>query len=533
MQTDPIPVVRQSREIRLRTVTTGRPGKFIPVAAFNLLRGDSCTGRVNVAVDMSETYEVLLNQMQARISSWFIPYTADERFERSMAIYERSFAGEKKTDDDDAEVIPYIMQKAFPATPGSHAIYKSLGLSAKAGALINPVYERAYNIVENFRRRQRSKDLDMLALDNTALTPAHWGPSTFSNIVPDFDDGIIAGELPLTVVSTQIPVKGVGVTSAHAAPSSTNVKLSGETTARTTSVFSGADVRVAANGAGAAAWPAVFAELGANSVSVSLANLDQARELVDWAKKREGYEGHPDAYVIDAMMQGLPIADLEWFEPMLIDSKMVKINQLRRMATDGANLEDGVANGVAASSLGINVPPNMIGGTVMVFVEFMPEQLYERQADPIFTAKTVADLPHYKNDALNPMPVVEVKNFEIDVDHDQPNELFGYAERNWKWRQWPTRVGGDLYAPDADAATTVARRVIYPTDEENPSLTEAFYLTTNLPPGPFVTTDKDPFLIGVGGAIGITGLTLIGEVHESEANYEELRADTPPLQPIK
>lgn len=535
LKTDPIPTVRQSRSINLRTVTTGRPGKLIPVAAYNLLRGDSSVGRVNVAVDMAETYEVLLNKMQARISSWFIPYTADERFERSMAIYERSFAGEKKTDDDDAEVIPYIMQKAFPNTPGEHQIYKALGLSAKAGVMINPLYERAYNIVENYRRRQRSKDLDLRLLDNSALAPAHWGPSTFSNIVPDFDDGLIAGELPLTVVAADIPIKGIGFNPSSAVTNNASVR---DTKSGQTTITYPKAVDVSVNNSymelnAAANAPKVFAELSEDSISVSLANMDQARKLVDWAKKREGYEGHPDEYVIDSMMQGLPIADLEWFEPMLIDSKLVKINQLRRMATDAANLEDGVANGVAASSLGVNVPPNMIGGVVMIFVEFMPEQLYERQADPIFTATGVNDLPHYKNDALNPMPVVEVKNYEIDVDHDNPAELFGYAERNWKWRNWPTRVGGDLYAPDADAATSVARRVIYPTDEENPSLTEAFYLTTNLPPGPFVATDKDPFLIGVGGTVGITGLTLIGEVHESEANYDALRADTPPIVPIK
>lgn len=546
LKTEAIPVVRQSRTVNLKVVTTGRPGKFIPVSAFNLLRGDSCTGRVQIAVQMNETFEVLLNEMQARASAWFIPHTADPRFERSMPMYERAFAGEKKTDDEDAEVIPYMMLKAFPATAGSHAVYKAMGISAKAGAMINPQYERDYNIVENFRRRQRSKALEMRDIDDSSLAPAHWGPNAFASVVPDFDDGMIAGELPLTVVQADMPVSGLGLAGVEQTPA-TNVSVrntSGqvETYAQGWTI-EGAGSGVTAGesylavrrrqGAGSGFAPDVYARLSENGINVSLANIDQARKLVDWAKIREGYEGHPDEYVIDALMQGLPIADLDKFEPWLLDSKIVPVKQMRRMATDGASLEDGVANGVAVTTLGLNVPPTDEGGVVMVFIEFFPEQMYERQADPFFTLSGVGDLPHYKNDALNPLPVVEVTNGEVDVDHDQPAELFGYAERNWMWRNWPNRVGGDLYAPDADAATDVARRMIYPTDEENPALTEAFYLTTNLGDGPFVATDKDQFIIGLGGQIGITGLTIIGEVHESEANYETLRAETPPLQPIK
>lgn len=518
LKTEPIPVVRQSRSLRIRSVTTAKPGKVVPIAAFNLLREDSCTGRLNVAVEMAETYEVLMNRMMMRLTSVFIPHIAEPRFERSDAIFERSYAGEKKTDDDNAVVVPFIETKPFPATAGSHAVYKALGLSAKAGALVNTSYEHAYNLYVNYARRMRSNSLPQREVDDTNLAAALWGPSAFSDVVPDFDDGMIAGELPVTVVQGKAPIftdeRGAGQAGANDYVS----RSSGGT------IFFGNQVQDQQQ---------MYADLFGSSVGISLANIDQARELVRFAQWREGYEGHPDEYVIDAMMQGFDIESLQWFEPMVIDTKMVDIPQMRRMATDGGNLEDGVANGVISTSVGVNVPPNRYGGVVMVFAEFLPEQLYERQADPWFTAKAVADLPHYMNDVTNPMPVVQVLNGEVDVDHDQPDELFGYGERNRKWRNWPTRVGGDLYAPNADAATAVARRVIYPTDVENPGLTQEFYLATTLGLTPFVATDKDPLVIAIGGTVGITGLTVIGEVHESEANYEKVRAQVPPFQPIK
>jgi len=45
-----------------------------------------------------------------------------------------------------------------------------------------------------------------------------------------------------------------------------------------------------------------------------------------------------------------------------------------------------------------------------------------------------------------------------------------------------------------------------------------------------VDETKDPIKVGVGGTLDVIGLTIIGEVHESEANYDAVRAEYPPLQ---
>lgn len=534
MKTTPVPVVRQGREVSVRAVTTMDPGVIAPIAAFNLLRMDSCTGRISVAVEMNETFEVMVNRTFVRLSAWFFPHVANDRFEQSPTIFERSFNGEPMVDGS-ATVVPFIETAAHGAV-GANAVYKTLGLSAPPAAMVNTAYLEAYNQIVNYIRRQRSKSLDERLLTATSLAPALWGDSAFGDVVPDFDDAMIAGELPLTVVEADLRVRGVGIAPGTTQQASVSVKESNGISTVYGEAFNSQNVGMyIQNGTGLMdSYPDVWAELSENGISVSLANIDQARALVDWAKIREGFEGHKQAWVIDSLMAGIEVPEQAWFHPMLLDQKMVEIKQLKRMATDYANIEEGVANGVGGTTLGINVPPNTYGGVVMILAEAIPEQLYERQADPYFMASGVDDLPNYMRDVLNPMPVVEVKNGEVDVDHSAPTGLFGWARRNWQWARWPTRVGGDLFAPDADAATTIARRSIWATDVADPELSEDFYVATSLGKEVFVDQTVQPFKIGVGGKIGVTGLTVIGEVYESEANYDEVRAAIPPLvRPVK
>lgn len=518
MKTEPIPVVKQHRPVAVRTFTTFDPGVRTPVVAFGLLQGDSASGRLNVAVEMHETHEVLFNRMFARFSLWFVPGPANERFKRNMSYYERAAEGVPITDDEGAETIAFIETHNMPATVPP--IYKALGIAAKTGTALSTCYIEGYNQVVNYVNRNLSKSIEEREVTETDLAPAVWGESVFSEIVPTFDAGMIAGEMPLTVVEAKMPVhtdvaQGTAVSVRRPDDSWKGLDASGSF--------------VSPSGTASTEAQQLYAKLSANGISISLANIDQARQLKEWAKLREGYEGHKDPYVIDRLMGGLQISEQAWFMPMLLDQKMVEVKQMKRMATDGASLEEGVANGIAVTSLGCNVPPNPYGGVVMLIAEAIPEQLYERQPDPYLTTTDRTKLPQYDADFLNPNPVVEVLNKEIDVDHDTPNVRFGYARRNWMWAKNPTRVGGDMYAPNADAATTQERMVIYPTDVENPTLTAEFYLATTLGKQVFVDQDKQPFRVGIGGTIDVMGLTIIGEVHESEANYDAVRAKYPPL----
>ncbi|UYD39165.1 MAG: major capsid protein [Wigfec virus K19_56] len=521
MNTDPIPVVRQHRPVRVRNFTTVAPGKIVPTAAFGLLRGDSCSGRVEVAIEMAETYEVLFNPMHARVNAWFVPKVALDRFQRNKTYFERAAVGDPITNEGGAPTIPFLETHEYAINP----LYKHMGIPELVGRDVVTDYRESYNQIVRYAYMQRSKSLAERDLDDTTLATAIWGPNAFSSMVPNFDIGMIAGATPLTVVSAQMPVSGIHMPS----PTYSNTGSMYETggTGFSSGWVQGSPLieRDPDN----PTYPGVFAQLSQDGITVSLANIDQARKLVEWAKLREQFEGHRDPYILETLMSGLPIDEQTWMMPMLLDSKMVEFSQVKRMATDGANLSNGVANGLVVTDLGINVPQNPYGGVVMITVEAFPEQLYERQADPYFSTTDLNELPRYDRDVMNPMPVVAVKNKEVDVSHATPEGRFAYAERNWKWANNPTRVGGDLFAPNGDAPTLIDRRVIYATEVANPALNTEFYLSTTLGREVFVDQTRDPFKVGIGGTLDVMGLTVIGEVHESEANFDAVRAEYLPL----
>lgn len=532
MKTDPIPVVRQSREVNVRVATTLKPGRFMPVSAFPLLREDSCSGRIAFAAEMAETYELLLNKVHLRVSAWFMPYPANKRFDRNVTFLNLSMAGEPPMEGK--PVIPYVQTAAY-GTAGSNLVYKYLGLHGKPTQQVNTAYLEAYNTIWNWVARDRSADIDPRAETLTTLAPAFWGQSNMSGIVPDFDDGIIAGEVPLTITEQDLRVRGIGLTAGANVATVNGVRESDGVTKNYPAAHDTRNVgQYLKTGSGDfAGYPDVFAEMQENGIKISLANMDQAKKLVSFAKMRAMYEGHPDAWVIDQLMQGIHIEEQQFLQPMLIGQTNVEFRQALRHATNGPDLTDKVTNGIATGSIGVSVPQNPYGGVVMLIAEVLPEQLYERQPDPFFTASGVDDFPNYFDDVLNPMPVVEVKNGDVDSAHTLPDGLFGYAARNWQWDKWPTRVGGDLYAATPGETITDARRRIWPTDVADPGLTEEFYLSTTVGTQPFMDASRDVFDFSMAGSIGITGLTLIGAVQETEANYEALRDKVPPIQPIK
>lgn len=517
MDTNPVPVVRQTRSFPLRGATTLKPGRFMPVGYYNLLREDSSQGSLPFAIEMRETKELLMNKVFARVSVFFVPHVALPRFEKNPTFFHKSYQGEAPMAGKD--VIPFIATHVF-GTAGSNAVYKALGLFAAATETVNTSPLESYNSVWNFVAMNRSKDLTQReSLDGT-LAPAFWGPNNMSEIVPTFDDGLIAGEVPLSLATGKLYVKtdaATGVPLTVDKPGVGHHNLKADTTR-----LSIGDI---------AAVNALYAEMETNNVKVSLANLEQARKLVSWAKLRERYEGHTDEWIIDTLMQGFHVEDMEFMQPMLISQQMVQFKQGLRYATNAPDLNEHATNGVATGTVSLNVPPNMYGGVIMVFAEVIPEQLYERQPDPWFTAKTVDDLPNYYKDVNNPMPVVEVKNGHVDSSHTNKPGLFGWARRNWRWLKWPVRLGGDLYVHTASDASTEARKVVWPTDVANPTLSEEFYVSTTLSTAPFYDQTRDQFIMSFNGNVTITGLTLIGAVHESEANYDKVREQNAPLTP--
>ena len=530
-KTTPIPVQRTTRPSAHRVLTSFEPGKMVPVLAIPLLREDSVAGAVmKLVFEMKETVEVLMNGVNARVMTYLVPKTALARFDGLDSI-NKSYEGLPPIDG--ADVVPWFETMVAPAH-GANAILKKMGKHARPGTTINTEYIEAYNCIWNFRARNRSPDIALRDRLDGTLAPGFWAHQNFAHIVPDFDQAIIDGEVALNVVNSKMPVKGLGKYNQNALVADQAVYESGETAA--SNFPHAAAIHNQADGnfvymkmtAAAGGFPDVWAELQDNGITVSLSNIDMARKTQAFANLRREYSGHSDEYIIDLLMDGITVPEQAWNQPILLGDMSTVFGMSKRYASDAANLTESVVNGITALEQRFSCPRVPMGGVIMMVVEVSPEQLFERQKDPYLHATTVDELPQFLRDTLDPEKVVVVKNEEIDLDHDTPNDTFGYAPLNHQWTRSIPQIGGKFYRPAVDAAFDEDRQRIWAVETQNPVLSQDFYLCTTMHQKPFVMTTGDNFELLVRGEAAIRGNTVFGgALIEATDDYAEVVEEQP------
>lgn len=536
MKTTPIPVTRTIRPIGHRVLTSFEPGYSVPVLAIPLLREDAVAGaQFSVAFEMKETVEVLMNAVNARVMVHLVPKTAFERFDGLDSI-NKSYEGLPPMDG--ADVVPWFETMTAPAH-GANAILKKMGKHARPGTTINTEYIEAYNAIWNFRAKNRSPDIEPRTRLDATLAPAFWQHQTFAHIVPDFDQAAMDGSVPLSISNAKLPVKGIGIYGAGVPNAAATNAL--ETGGDTTVYPANGSWLVGENVAGSAKlivkrdlehtanyFPDVWAELQDNGVSISLANIEMAKKTQAFAKLRQQYNGHSDEYIIDLLMDGISVPEQAWNQPILLHDSNTVFGMSKRYATDAENLTESVVNGMTMLEVRFRCPPVPMGGVILMTVEVAPEQLFERQMDPYLHATTVAELPQFLRDTLDPEKVVIVKNEEIDLDHDTPTATFGYAPLNHQWARSVPAIGGKFYRPAVDAAFDEARQRIWAVETQNPVLSKDFYLCTTMHQKPFVLTTGDNFEVLVRGEAAIRGLTVFGGMLvEANGDYAAIEEEQP------
>ena len=361
--------------------------------------------------------------------------------------------------------------------------------------------------------------------------------------MPDFDQAVIDGEVALNVVNAKMPVKNIGWENAWTnASNGTIFRVQGGTT-QTAGVSSGTrwlnpeassrglSVKESATHPG---YPDVFAEMSANGITVSLSNIELARKTQAFAKLREQYQGQPDEWLINMLMDGLTVPEAALAQPMLIGERTTVFGMSKRYASDADNLTKSVVNGATFVDLSIQVPRIPTGGVIMIVAEVTPDQLFERQRDPFLNAQTVDALPHYLRDTLDPEKVSVVPNEHVDMDHSTPNATFGYAPLNYEWNVEVPRIGGRFYRPDVTAGFDEDRQRIWAVETANPTLAADFYLCTTMHTKPFVVTNQDPFECVTQGDLIIEGNTVFGGLlHEATNNYAKVLAEAPQDRIVK
>lgn len=533
----PIPVQKSRRMDTTVALTSGNAGKVIPLAYYPLLREDSVrSGRLRVTVEMGETAEVLLNAVNLTVKAYLVPYLAFPRF-NGMDQLNRSYM--KQPETDGGAVQPFIEQLTMGSV-GSNPILKSLGLHLRQGQLYNSAILEAYNAIWNFRARNRSQGIAERASDDFSLAPAFWAHNFFKHVVPDFDQALIDGEVPLTLVDGAfLPVRGLGFangapptaiagqtmreTASNAQPDGIAVyefSSDGQTTQR--------NPIVRLDSAAASALPMVYAEMNANGVSVSLANIDLAKKTAAFARLKAQYQGIDDDYIVDLLMSGVRIPAQDMKNPILMGSQTVQFGYSQRFATDSGALTEKVASGIAGLEMRLRLPPINTGGIVMVTAEITPEQVFERQRDYFLTTVDQDKWPEYLRDFLDPEKVEVVPNEAVDIDHATPNDTFGYAPLNYQWQRTAPRIGGKYFRPEVEEPTNEDRMKVWTVETANPTLTQDFYLCTNMHHKVFADQTGDHFDITTKGMVEIVGNTVFGAIlPEAGDLYDEVLAEAP------
>jgi hypothetical protein len=504
--TTPLTPKRSTRIDQKTVITSGNAGKIIPIACIPLLREDGVKrARMQIATEMMETAETLFNGVNVTVNAHLVPKLAFDRF-NGMDDLNRSYQGVPREDGETP--IPFIETHTF--SQADNEFYKTLGMHAQGSATVNRDYIEAYNTVVNFRRKERSSSLTMRTMTDTSLAQAFWNHTTMAHIVPDFDQAIIDGEVALNVSSSNLPLHSLD--NFYPQANYTAPQIPGTP----------ADDTYGNN-----VWTdQIWVEMEQNGITVSLSNIELAKKTQAFAKARSMFQGHDDDYIIDTLMAGIRIPDQAMKQPILLAQKRTQMGYQQRFASDAANLDESVTVGGALVDITMRTPAINTGGIIVVTCEITPEQLFERQKDHYLHNTSVSNYPEFTKNELDPEKVSIVTNSHIDIDHSNPDAIFGYAPLNHEYMRSAPNIGGKYYRPEVDAAFDEDRQKIWANETVDPELTEDFYLCNNVHHKVFADSTSDAFEITARGTFEITGNTVFGgALKEATDDYDQVMAD--------
>ena len=535
--TSPISVDRSMRQVDVRALTSMPAGKMVPIAAFPLLREDRLrSSTMRISFELMETVEALMNAVNVSVKAYLVPHVAFERF---SGFDELNRAYEGLPNQEGGAVTKYFETMAAGAY-GSNAVHKYLGLHAAPTDTINTAYLEAYNQIWNFRAKNRSKSLALRTRLQADLATAFWQHDAFRHVVPDFDQAVIDGQVALNVVDGQMKVRNLYVQQGGAAVAMQNGwKDAGGSLSdakQGLGSWSGSNphgLQVKTKTVAGVTTPDVYAELAANGITVSLSNIELARKTQAFAEMRKTYGAHDD-YITDLLMDGISVPEQAWRQPILLADKSTVFGVSKRYATDSGNLTDSVVSGATFVDLNLVTPVVPCGGVVMIVAEITPEQLFERQRDTYLHTTSVAALPQYLRDTLDPEKVDVVLNGEVDTSHATKGAAFGYAPLNWKWAKSFAKIGGRYFRPEAVTTFDEDRQRIWAVETANPVLGPDFYLCNGMHTKPFVVTNQDIGEALARGVFTIDGLTVFGgALVEANGDYADVLAEAPQTRIVK
>lgn len=535
----PLGFPRTFRGIDIDVGTTLPAGKVVPVFAQMLFREDAIRrGGFVARIKMRETQELLMNATHLKVETWFAPFLAFERFNGSMDTFNDSYAKQN--------AINFFEMEARGAVD-TNEILKKLGRHAAETDQVNTCYVEAYNLIDEYKRINRSEKLPIRARLDKTLAPAYWKHTQFSHIVAEPAQAIRQGEVALRasqdaqvlLAQQDLPVVGVGVSSSATrvnANSGFSVKESDGATRSYTDGSVSYGVGGPANqfafeeNPASPGYPHVRVSMpeislvgGGVDIGLFLADIEAAKKSVWYAQLREQYAGISEEYIIDLLMQGIAVPEQVYKQPIRLASTETVFGMRTRYAQDGANLDEFVADGAAIVQQNFALPRMTTGGIIMILVEVVPDQIFERKQDPSLFVSDPDQLPNALRDDLDQDKIDVVKNKYVDVMHGDPDTVFGYEPQNAKWNIKGTSVGGRYFRPLVDLPADENRMKIWSVETANPTLTTDFILVNDIHTEVFQDPLNDPFEFEADGQIIVEGNTQFGPaLLEEVGSYQKI-----------
>jgi hypothetical protein len=506
-ETEFIPMMRETykesmRPIEIKTLTSAELGKANPLAASFVSANESGVGNVQMNVQLAETPEPITNAIHATAMTYLVPFTAFSQFNGSEEEAMRRFAGEPSLFTGNVEpffevnkywnVINEQVQAAGSALTadteggaghfaqsGMPEFYQTMGIHTEQNQ-INSSYVQAYNIVQNHRRRARSPQLAERNEFDHRLAEAFWPNSGNSKIVADYDQAVMSGEVTLSGMTGRayLAAEIINSEATSTKDATLNPSVSADNNFYPTeygdSITDAGDYYQ---------FSKMWADFSSANPTINLAELAQGELIAKWARKRASMSGQSEEWLIDLLLRGIQPSSAVSRLPILVGMGKGIFSMNQRYATDAANLEDSLTNGMVSLNYRCAVPRTKLGGVLITQLEVAPEQVWERKKDYFLYTTDAGKLPNALRDHLmieGGEGVEVVTKDHLDVNHDTPDAILGYQPLNEKWKVNDIRVGGKFYRPASDSTYVEERARIYSNESQNPSLNTDHYLVTNL-----------------------------------------------------
>jgi hypothetical protein len=520
-------------------------GVMQPIGFSPYLRMDSGQGRITFMAKMNETVRMPENGVALTVQSWFVPRLAFKRF-HDLTMYNESYEGVQSAN---GQVVPFFEKNKywngtteitatnadnFDTTVGYHVsnFYKKLGMHIEDDWNTDMV--ESYNAVVNYVYQMLSKSLEERNSFDHSLAPCPWPLNDMRYIVPTFDDAMIDGRIPLNIAA-QAPIKSNMIGNFN--PGSTSYSNGWQADPGVTGITPISTTGSAVTKEGNVfEFSNIWAEIGASSAYITTDMIEAAKKTASFARLRAMYSDRvTDDHLVNMAINAIELPHEELDKPRLLNSQTTSFGYNQNYATNSGALDESVTRGMAAVDYGYVVPRTNTGGNVVHIANIAPERIMERKRDYYYSATTKAELPEFVRDYTDTQKVQIVRNKEIDVDHTDPEGIFGYAPLNHSFnRTNQFRVGGRFMRQASDAYNE-ERASIWSaeTATANTSLNEDFYLVTGLHKKIFADQNQPGFDVLAKQQSRITGNTVFGEpLMESDGDYEavELMLDDTQLE---